>query len=308
MRAETKFLLVLAFWFLLFAEGLSWVTASWPGDCIINPEQNAAANNQTYQNNCPTFHVGVWIALKRADRVISRHDKSIIAIFTGVLAISTIGLWTATVRLWKAGDQQLELIASNASIQSRDMEASIAVADRAARAAELSAQASIGLQLPRLVVEAAFLFRPGQPHGADQPYTVPIENGAAPEWSQAAAPFSNVGNTNAFLSEECIEYFVGPRLPETPPYNRVIPLPSGFIIKNSNTWHARIGNRFIHLTTEQREAMETIELSHSLWVYGFLRFTDFLGNPHECRFCRKWDRSMGFVSESNAPPEYTRSY
>ena len=37
MREETRFLLVLAFLFLLFAEGLSWVTASWPGECIVSP-------------------------------------------------------------------------------------------------------------------------------------------------------------------------------------------------------------------------------------------------------------------------------
>jgi hypothetical protein len=111
MRKETRFLLVLAFLFLLFAEGLSWVTASWPGECIVSPEQNDAASNQANQKNCPTFHVGMWILVKRADGVIGRHDKSIVAVFTIVLAISTIGLWRSTRALWHSteatGERQI---------------------------------------------------------------------------------------------------------------------------------------------------------------------------------------------------------
>jgi hypothetical protein len=49
-----------------------------------------------------------------------------LVVFTAVLAWSTIGLWIATLR--------------TGAKQSRDMQASVAVADRAARAAELSAK------------------------------------------------------------------------------------------------------------------------------------------------------------------------
>ena len=75
----------------------------------------------------------------------------------------------------------------------------------------------------------------------------------------------------------------------------------------------QIINYFILLTDEQRDAMKTIEFSHRLWGYGFIRYTDFLGDPHEYRFCRRciWKGGLSglveFVSESDTPAEYTRS-
>ena len=136
MRSEAKFLLVLAFWFLLFAEALSLVTASWPGDCIVNPEQNQATTDQAYQKNCPTFHAGIWITIKRADRIIGRHDKSIVAVFTVVLAISTIGLWIATLQLWGAGERQFAHAQDVATANSLSVANSISEAARTAAAME----------------------------------------------------------------------------------------------------------------------------------------------------------------------------
>lgn len=175
----------------------------------------------------------------------------------------------------------------------------------AADAANLSAQAAIGLQLPRLIVGMA-LFQPGQPYGANKPYSVRIENGLLPEWTQVAIRFNNVGRTNALVTEQCYEYFVGARLPKLPQYKLILPAPAGEIIQTDGSWQLEVTNRFIQLSTEQRYAIETPEFSHHLWVYGLLRFTDFMGNPHESRFCERWTR-LGFVSESDTPAEYTRS-
>jgi hypothetical protein len=320
MRAETKFLLVLAFWFLLFAEVLSWVTASWPGDCIINPEQNAAAADQAYQKNCPTFHAGVWIALKRADRVIGRHDKSIVAVFTVVLAISTIGLWTATVRLWKAGDQQLELIASNASRQSRDMEASIAVASRAATAAEKaaeaagrSADAAVGVKIARVHLRAAALYEPGPPFGKPgSAFKTEITEGFPPKNSQLGFAFHNMGETFARVTGVCLEYIIAPRLPKVPTYERIIQVPSNSIIKPGEDYEFQAWPLFI-VTDEEIERF-AIPYVHRLWVYGYIHYLDFLNFPHEHCFCRRWDAisvmgsPVGFVSTSDAPREYTQSH
>jgi len=111
MNGQTRLLLLLIFGFLAFAEASSWVTASWPGDCLVNPEQGPRSSNDANQKDCPTFIAGSLILLKRADRVIGRHDKSIVAVFTVVLAVSTIGLWIATLDLFRAGEKQMQLIA-----------------------------------------------------------------------------------------------------------------------------------------------------------------------------------------------------
>jgi hypothetical protein len=55
-----------------------------------------------------------------------------VPLFTLVLAFSTIGLWVATTALYLAGERQLKLARENADQQSRDMQASIAVAKQSA--------------------------------------------------------------------------------------------------------------------------------------------------------------------------------
>lgn len=221
--------------------------------------------------------------------------------FTGVLAASTIGLWIVT---WRSGVRQ-----------SNDMKDSVEVARRAATAAELAAQASIGVQLPRLAARFMKLFEPSQPHGGYRPFDTPIVSGDPRDWSQVSVQIFNIGKTTAIVTAECIDYFVGPRLPKVPKYTMVLPSPVDNVIEADGSMDLQITNYFIHLTAEQRNAMKTIELSHRLWVYGFIRYTDFLDKPHEYRFCRRciWSggivgTGIAFVSESDTPVEYTRSY
>jgi hypothetical protein len=90
------------------------------------------------------------------------------------------------------------------------------------------------------------------------------------------------------------------------PVGDVIP-ENGFVIQH-------IRNHFIILTDEQRHALESIEINHALWVYGLLRYDDFMGKGHEFRFCKRWLSKAtiggvtGFVSDSDTPAEYTKSY
>src|SRR5580700_349525 len=107
MSRRSVFLLCLCY--LIFAEGLSWITVSWPG-CLVQEENQQEASNQTDQKNCATFLAGMVIVAGRAVDVIKRddNDKAIVAAFTIVLALSTIGLWTATLRLWGAARDTAE--------------------------------------------------------------------------------------------------------------------------------------------------------------------------------------------------------
>jgi hypothetical protein len=62
-----------------------------------------------------------------------------VAFFTLVLAVSTIGLWVATVFLYRAGERQFRHVRRSAAIQSRDMQASIEVAQQSAVSAKRAA-------------------------------------------------------------------------------------------------------------------------------------------------------------------------
>jgi hypothetical protein len=200
--------------------------------------------------------------------------------------------------------------------QSRDMAASVAVAERSAKAAEEAACANILVQMPVLTIRAMGLYQPGQPYGSNEPYTVPIQGGVPPERSQVAVQIANTGKTVAAATEQCVEHSLGLKLPTAPQYKTIIPMPVGEVIEAEDgfvTLHVR--NHFIHLLPEYRKQMSDPIGGLRLWIYGFLRYTDFLGKPHEFRFCKRWLAYQfpggppgGFVSDSDTPAEYTRGY
>ena len=309
MSDGKQFWALLIIGFLAFAEFSSWITASWPGDCVVSPEQYNNAANQTEQKYCPTFVSGAWIILKRTDAAISSHDKSIVAVFTVVLAVSTIGLWGATVRLWAAGERQLELIARNAVQQSQDMQASIAAAQKAADAADLSAKGAIGVELPIITLDHMRLSRTAGVSG--------ILVGYPGELSEPRIGFRNHGRTAAELTAWCVEWAVEKRLPEIPTYKTIVPyMPGTFLPEYAGQPYSfPLSSYVIRLKADEISAIE--DESEYLWVFGYLAYRDFLGNPHEMRFCAKWEAygptradgskvPLGFVYESEIPPAYTR--
>jgi hypothetical protein len=266
---------------------------------IYNQSQPTKANDSNKQSGTPAATLSGPKHANEGDQKSHWYDhltEWLLVLFNGILAIFTVRLFY------------------NAAEQSQDTKASIAIAERAARAAELSAQASIGLQLPRLAARSMHLYEPGQPYGSYRPFGTLIVSGNPREWSQVSVKISNIGNTNAVVTGECIDYFVGPRLPRTPAYKVTLPSPVDHIIQAEGSMDLQLLNYFIHLTEQQRSALRTIELSHHIWVYGFIRYSDFLGHAHEYRFCRKliWkgglDGRVSFVSESDTPEEYTKGY
>jgi hypothetical protein len=134
MQRGTWVLVVLSY--LVFAELLSWMPVSNLSTCLIQPTPSSETADYDTPKYCPAFHAGIEILLAKTDRFLEAHDKSVVGGFTIVLAISTIGLWLATNKLWEAGERQLTLLAETSAEQSKDMQASIAAANRSARAAE----------------------------------------------------------------------------------------------------------------------------------------------------------------------------
>jgi len=76
------------------------------------------------------------VALHDLVIALDTHNGIITAIATGFIAWFTLSLRQSTDKLWDAGERQLKLTADNFADQSRDMQASIAAANRSATAAE----------------------------------------------------------------------------------------------------------------------------------------------------------------------------
>jgi len=136
MGKQVLFLWLLCF--LLFAEALSWWTAPGLGPCLVEAEHSQQATNDDEKHDCPTFFAGSLLLGQRGFEWIksSDNDKAVVAGFTIVLAISTIGLWLATIDLYRAGERQIEFLRESSEAQSRDMQASIAAAQKSADTAE----------------------------------------------------------------------------------------------------------------------------------------------------------------------------
>jgi hypothetical protein len=140
---------LIAVCYLLFLEGLSWVTSAGPGPCVVYPEQHSGAGQNDNQKSCATFFDGSLILLGRLNHFIERHDKSIVATFTVVLAISTIGLWLATKRLWEAGERQIKTTRSVAAVQARHTQRQLKHAEETA---ERQLRAYIGIEEGHVVL------------------------------------------------------------------------------------------------------------------------------------------------------------
>jgi hypothetical protein len=207
--------------FVLFAEALSWHTASWPGACLVQEDSRQQFPNQTDQENCATFFAGMLIVAQRGVDVIKRddNDKAIVAAFTIVLALSTIGLWIATLRLWRstdklweAGERQLALIDRNATAQISQMKNSVDETARLALAMGVAAEAA---QIQADVAENT-LTRIQRPYI----YIFGVERLITSDLIPAPTPYveysvANFGRTPAVIEIVNVGFFSG-HLPEIP--------------------------------------------------------------------------------------------
>jgi hypothetical protein len=283
MERRAFFLCVLSF--LIFAEGLSWMMAGGLGPCPIKPEhsQQSADNNENH--DCPTFFAGTLLTFERGFEWVKRddNDKGVVAAFTVVLAISTIGLWLATINLWKAGERQLELLGETAAAQSLDMQASVAVADRAARAAQTSADSAVAVERGRIyaLIDHNFLNCIDGASAWDGPRSGenPLPMGM---WPMAGIRFKNYGKTPAIIEE------VGTGVE----YSEGIPMPvyDVKIVNKNIIGPGDESEQFGTVITGQMTMNQAIKVKDgaaNIWVYGYVIYDDIFGSRQTHRFFRR---------------------
>jgi hypothetical protein len=94
-----------------------------------------------------------------------------------------------------------------------------------------------------------------------------------------------------------------------PEYKNIVPYAPGIMVINRANIPLDVPCQ-INLAPAQIDAIDTSQ--DRLWVFGFIRFKDFLGEPHDVRFCLKWavhpqrGERHAFVWDDGTPPEYTK--
>jgi hypothetical protein len=126
------FVLAALFWIPV----IGWQAAYAPTEMEKQKCQAAAHSSGHKAEECKTF----W----------ERTTSDPVAFFTLWLVVSTIGLGVSTVLLWYAGEKQLRHGRRSVAIQSKDMRASIALAEEANR---LNREALFASQRPWLTVD-----------------------------------------------------------------------------------------------------------------------------------------------------------
>lgn len=223
------------------------------------------------------------VAGRRLDQLwalLGRRDwfPPLLVLFNGLVAVFACLLWRSTAGL-----------IAFAKAQSRDLKDVIVVAreaaeaaNRSAEAASLQARAMVGTELPRLEL--------GHVHLADADQSVR----QALRAPSVELRFANYGRTTALVLEKCVEVRLGQTLPPDPAYDCAEALPVVEAVESGESVGAAAQRRLGELSESQIQGLLTG--LNKLWVYGFVRFRDFLGMEHRLGFCLRWTPPKGEAS------------
>jgi hypothetical protein len=284
---------------------------------------NSASNGQNSDKDCTVLQGPLISLIVGIGDFVGDHDKGIVAAFTAILALSTIGLWTSTINLYLSGEkqirssrqvaaiqaqlarQQLRLAKETAERQAKEIQDQIKIARDGAIAAKRSADAVVSVELPILIMDFANLTAPGiATFGPKTPI---------PAKFRPIFRFTNFGRSPAQITAGCLEWIIvakGTDLPLPPSYQRIFPYSNNVVLIKDAHIPLDVPSE-ISLSAEQ--VITINEARHFLWFYGFIAYRDFLGEPHEVRFCIKWapfregeNGPFGFVWDSETPAEYIK--
>jgi hypothetical protein len=184
------------------------------------------------------------------------------AIFTGLLFAATCFLGWFTFKLWKATLAAL-----------RDTERGIAIAQQQADAAKLSADAAVGIELPRLAPSGGLARR--RPSAT-----------AAESISECAfvIVLRNMGRNAAIVFEDSLAVSPDSSFGMTHSYDLASKraLPFGVETGSGFEYHVSPSGR---CSIPLSDAMRLVEENEPFWAYGFVAYRDFLEQTWHSRFC-----------------------
>jgi hypothetical protein len=171
----------------------------------------------------------------------------------------------------------------------------------AANAADLSAKAAVGIQLPIIRLFASKFVISDKPDalgGTIVPNPIDYKTEYARPYSMT---FKNIGRSAAYPTEFGFGW-THTELPAEPVYANAFSCDPGQIIAEDGDF-TPTESIVVHLTDEIRAAIKAGKI---LRVFAYIKYTDFLESPHETRYCWRLNGRNGLVREHEAPAAYTR--
>jgi hypothetical protein len=218
--------------------------------------------------------------------------------------IGAAGALFAAWLAWRAVQHQINADRERALADRQEGDKQLEVARKAADAASLNAQAVIRMQVPYVIFNLR-LFGP-QTNDAEVV-------GYPGEASTLRIGVEVVGRGIVEPIGIRAQWSVVEMLPEIPQYesgHNIHCVPGSVSWKPENPcWHWSCP-----LTLQEDEIATISEKGKRLWVFGYLSFNDVIGNPHETRFCARWEafhpqpdgpKSM-FIYDERTPISYSR--
>lgn len=213
-----------------------------------------------------------------------------LAEYTRWLAYATAALFAVTAGLFIFAVRQ-----------AHDAKEAGRAARESAEAAKLSAEASVHAERAIMVTTGYHIgVVPGTPD--------PMVGEDMPAHPLLKYRFANLGRTPAEIVAYCIVQRVFDKLPAEPEYDRVYNMVPGTYILPSASMDM---HEIFMLGSKARH--DVVQGNAKLMFYGFIRWRDYRGEPHETRFCTralhhpqppgKW---FSFVLDVGTPEAYTR--
>jgi hypothetical protein len=185
-----------------------------------------------------------------------------VALFTAVLSIFTGLLWWSTNKLWKAGERQ------------------IGAALKAATAADLSARAAIGIELPIIRIVPDELGSGSRRDGDEMIVS----------YSVHGVTFVNLGRTKAFPIEIKSGMTCGSKLPDTPNYTEVDTFLPNIFFEADPEITPRKTFFECSVIIHDGDADRVYKGEIGLWFYCCLTYDDFMQTRRTVAFCWQWTR------------------
>lgn len=302
-KAVIGFLAIIAIWTLVALPLLYYPSPSGPK--ASNPQQSHS--EQSKQNiagdprgtEAEPFFIKALPTQKTAEEAAQeaqdRHEKATtdwwLMAFTGALFFATVGLIGATGVLGYFAYRQM-----------RDMKESLAITRKAADAADLSARAAIGLELPIIGVDAPDMNGMFEPLRENESYACVNIDGLPMRYSVISwMHLHNAGRTPAFPNEFAIGWTISQERPSNPVFARVYPCDSGDIIEPGKVFDMEL-NFQIELSESNIAILKKGDVF--LWLFVQLTYRDFLNLPREGGYFWRWNNPGGgmfFFERSGAP-------
>ena len=231
-------------------------------DCMHN-RKNERTFQALHQKDAPLINsIRSRIQLNLTCGFITANENNgAIAALAGIIvAFFTGTLWWATSGMWRSAEKQRA-----------DMLSATKASEDAARAAEKSANAAVGVEIPRLAIQSIEFLNSGAT-GIEEKLRYP----------RIVVVLKNYGRPPAFIEQESFCFKIGVTLPDHLEYDYAVDQPAGKAIEAGDIYRLERSGNLPRIN--DNIIGEIIKEINSLWIYGYIFYFDFLDMPRWFNF------------------------